>query len=73
MILHHRIRKVRTVIRFGKVAPVRHMPEESGMSECRYGCKIYRCPCGKVGVMHNATYGCRTPNTNSIMLDCFSN
>ena len=33
---------------------------EYGMSNCQYGCKIYRCSaCGTTAVVHNPTYGCR--------------
>jgi hypothetical protein len=34
---------------------------EIGLSNCRYGCKIYRCSkCGDdEKVLHNATYGCK--------------
>lgn len=32
---------------------------EVRMSDCRYGCKIYRCRCGEETLIHSATYGCR--------------
>ncbi len=38
---------------------------EVGMSGCQYGCKIYRCTkCESPEdvILHNPTYGCRTPN-----------
>ncbi len=34
---------------------------EVGMSDCEFGCKIWRCEsCGVDQVLHSATYGCRT-------------
>lgn len=46
---------------FGYVHTCAHWQVEVGLSECAYGCKIYRCSqCGKGGaVLHNATYGCK--------------
>ncbi|WP_051799907.1 DUF6284 family protein [Catenuloplanes japonicus] len=33
---------------------------ETGMSDCRYGCKVLTCTkCFTGGVVHNSTYGCR--------------
>lgn len=33
---------------------------EAGMSDCRFGCKIFACRvCGTEQVLHSATYGCR--------------
>ena len=33
---------------------------EARMSDCRYGCKVYRCAThGTERVLHNAMYGCR--------------
>lgn len=33
---------------------------EVRMSDCRYGCKVFRCgSCGDESVLHSATYGCR--------------
>lgn len=64
----HRTRRVATMVRFVKI---NHRPMEYKMSDCRYGCKEYRCPCGKKGEIHNSTYGCRTSNENSPMIGCF--
>lgn len=33
---------------------------EIRMSNCEYGCKIYRCKCGTEHVWHSAVYGCPT-------------
>ncbi|MEU4239779.1 DUF6284 family protein [Actinoplanes sp. NPDC026619] len=36
--------------------------DEVGMSNCRWGCKVYRCAeCGEEQLRHSAIYGCRTP------------
>lgn len=33
---------------------------EIGSSNCRYGCKVFRCTtCHCTAVVHNPTYGCR--------------
>jgi len=36
-----------------------HDRTEGGMSDCEFGCKIYRCHCGDERVVHLATYGCK--------------
>lgn len=37
-----------------------HNAVEVDSSDCRYGCKVYRCSvCHTTAVVHNPTYGCR--------------
>lgn len=36
------------------------MGDEIAMSDCRYGCKVFRCRhCERESVVHSRTYGCR--------------
>lgn len=35
-----------------------HNLDEAEMSDCEFGCKVYRCSCGEARVEHMASYGC---------------
>jgi hypothetical protein len=35
-----------------------HEMAEAGLSDCRFGCKVFRCTCGVERVEHMASYGC---------------
>ncbi len=39
-----------------------NMASEQGLSDCRYGCKVYAYPSGRVSVTHASVYGCHMPN-----------
>jgi hypothetical protein len=41
------------------IAEHRHDMNEAAMSDCEYGCKIFRCECGATEVRHMASYGCK--------------
>ncbi|GGK09482.1 hypothetical protein GCM10010123_44210 [Pilimelia anulata] len=40
--------------------PYRWTDTEVRMSDCRYGCKVWRCRCGAERLLHSAIYGCPT-------------
>lgn len=42
----------------GRTEPHVHDMVEAEMSDCSFGCKIFRCPCGDEQVRHMASYGC---------------
>lgn len=44
--------------RLASQAPHTHDMAEAAMSDCPFGCKIFRCPCGEEQVRHMASYGC---------------
>jgi hypothetical protein len=40
--------------------PHQHDMVEAELSDCPYGCKVHRCPCGEEQAQHMASYGCPT-------------
>lgn len=41
-----------------------HDPSEVAMSDCDFGCKVFRCSCGREEVRHMASYGCPQGRTS---------